>query len=201
MASVGDIIKTTLFHSVPNSGEALLVFHHVVETADMFNNNLKAAVIDWVENDWGPDWADLGALVAEINRVLIQKVNTAGEILLEIADETVDVPGNVATPCDAAGVAGFMHASTAQPKVRGRKFIPGIADEKLSNGKLTATALAELAILATHYIEDIPEPVGGGQLGPGVRSNSLSAFVPFSGSVVITDIPAYQRRRKPGVGS
>jgi len=57
-----------------------------------------------------------------------------------------------------------------------------------------------MALLLLEYLGDVPT-AGTGVLIAGLASKTLNQFVPFLSAGLIEDTPAYQRRRKPNVGS
>lgn len=96
------------------------------------------------------------------------------------------------------GVAALLTFPTAQPKVRGRKFLPPFAETNLTDalwGSATVTLLSTVASgVAAGFIGDVSsEPYVFGV------SNQAGLFRPFIEGLT-TNIPAYQRRRKQGVG-
>jgi hypothetical protein len=155
---------------------------------------------DWVEDVWHPEWSDSAANIAKIIGLAASIINADGTVDREIGDTSFDLAGDVATLGEPAAVAPFMYAPTNRAKTRGRKFIPGWADGRMENGVVNATGLADLTSLAALYIDTLTDLVSGAVLIPGVVSTVTVDFHPFIGSASVTNVPAYQRRRKPGVG-
>ena len=79
MAADGEIFRLNLEYSAPNTSQVLNVFHWRYNGAATANANVLAAIEDWVDNDWGPDWADfavddwtlIGGSVIRVNKRLV----------------------------------------------------------------------------------------------------------------------------------
>lgn len=97
------------------------------------------------------------------------------------------------------GVAALVRAYTSEPRVIGRKYLPGFASSALDDGVLITTALSHLAAFAVEWGTEI-ELSEGNELWPGVYSTVHSVVVVMSGTMVVPVHPGYQRRRRPGVG-
>lgn len=99
------------------------------------------------------------------------------------------------------GVAGIFSGLTTDPDVRGRKFWPGLGEDKQEEGALTSAALALLASVAVYYVTGHVGALTGATLNPGVWSTVQTNFRAFLGASIVNSILGYQRRRKPGVGA
>lgn len=200
MTTAGEIIRSTLFYSVPNASVPQNVFYHLFGGP----SRTDAATLDFLEVAWGTTfgdiWADLASTNATMDYVQCDVVNGDGTIVRSMGTVTLDVAGQVVGGTVAAATSGFIMANTALPKVRGRKYLPGMGELRIGNGIFDASALDELAAILAFYL-DVLTASDGATWTPGVLSRVIEAFVPFDGTGLINDIPAYQRRRKPGVGS
>jgi hypothetical protein len=105
--------------------------------------------------------------------------------------------GSVDTDAMPSGVAALITLDTGFKKTLGKKFIGGLVEAATTAGVLTPATIA--------YLEDVydlflfTQSLGGHDWMPGVWKKATSAFYPFI-SAVIRSVPAYQRRRKAGVG-
>lgn len=201
MAIDGEIIRVTLFYSMPNAGEMQSVFHYLVAGADMLDSEVISLLDDWIRIEWAPAWAELASENATLDSYLLQVVTGLGLVGRTLAAAGVGLAGDIIGPQDVAATSGKFFAATAIPKIRGRKFVPGIADALWAGGALTAPALADLVVLAVKYLARLPGPTTTPRLVPGVRSTVLNAFVAFLVQAVVSDLPGYITRRQPNVGS
>lgn len=97
------------------------------------------------------------------------------------------------------GVAGLVTLSTAQSKVRGRKFLAGIAENLTSGSVFTGSTVLFLANFGVGLLTAFTGSTSGNLWVWGVPT-STGGFQRFTAAQT-TNIPAYQRRRKQGVGS
>jgi hypothetical protein len=156
---------------------------------------------DWVTNVWGVDWTDLAQSACSIIGLALDIVDVSGHVLENIGAETLAIAGGVGGEVGVAAASAFMKADTALPKTRGTKYIPGLGEGNLTDGLLTTETLGDVALLFLDYILLYIGAVSSARYVPGVVSRTEEAFVEFEGGGYFTDVPAYQRRRKPGVGS
>lgn len=199
---VGEILRLTLFYSAANASVMQTVHTYQLTTGPVPDNEVIESLTGWVANVWYPDWRAFCSNEVTLDGWQADILNADGTVARNLgALSALNLAGAVISDNDAAAVAAYMQANTAVPKTRGRKFVPGVADERIQNGVLNATSVSQLALLALTYIAERTVTGGAGVLTAGVLSKTLQQFVPFINSVVVTDVPAYQRRRKPNVGS
>lgn len=202
MATIGEIVRLAIFYDQQGSSQPETVHTYSITDANPSDADLLTALSSWVENTWHDDWSDVASSDAQITGMEADILNGDGTVARNIgADTYTGLVGDVIGDNAAAAVAGLLVAYTAAPKTRGRKFIPGMAQPRLVNGVWNATTLAQLVILAAEYIADVAVGATGATLVAGVRATVSEAFVAFNNAVTVTDVPAYQRRRKPNVGS
>jgi len=202
MATASEIFRTTITYTIPNASAAQNVFWFSLANADALDSDVGDAIDGWIQGDFAPTWSNLASENCELVSHLVQCVNDDGSIKRDIGVYAVGEGGAIGGESESAAVSGFFFAPTSAPKVRGRKFIPGLSPGLIVNGALDLTGLSLLAALADLYLDTIPTLGGtGATLIPGVLSTAVNLFRYFGDTVLATDIPAYQRRRKPGVGS
>jgi len=200
MADSGDILRIVIQYGIPAASTMLNVFYARC-TDSVSDENVLLDWVEWATDEWGAAWDNMGALLAEINQVSVDVVDFEGHVLANIGSEVLAIPGTVDFDPAAGGVAAYMKADTEIPKTRGSKYIPGLTEDNIDGGFFDVTILGELAVLFVKYLTDWIGAAGGKTYQMGVPSRTLLEFVPFEGGGTFTDVPAYQRRRKPGVGS
>lgn len=99
------------------------------------------------------------------------------------------------------GVACLINAPTTDPDVNGKKYLPGGMETLVANGLWTGAFVAELVTWGTAWVEAFTGGTSLANFQPGVWSVKNSAFFPFRDAFSVGTIPAYQRRRKRGVGA
>lgn len=200
MAEIGEIFRATVNYSVPASSEAQNVFHWVLETATIEDFKIFDEISRWVEFDWGDHWAQIGSDDSTIESVKVDVVDIDGTIVRAVGLAVIGLSGGEAGGVVSAAVSAYMLLKTVRPKVRGSKYIPAMSESSIDNGALNTAALAQMAFLLIEYATTL-NPEGAAELVPGVPSRSLMVFQNFLDTGLIENIPAYQRRRKPNVGS
>lgn len=197
--SAGDILRVVLEYAFPGAGTALNVFHYIYSGGDVDETTVMDAIVEWAENEWGATWAGMASSTATLEGVRVEEVNVAGELLRDVGAELIGIVGTNGADVMPAAVSAYVQGYTNVPQVFGRKYVPGISEASIDNGTFTAGQLAQLALLLLDYIDEIN--VGTGQnLFPGVLSKRENAFKSFTNVGLFNNLPAYQRRRKSGVG-
>ena len=195
----GDILKVVLDYVVPGAGTALNIFFYEYEGADWIESDMMDDFADWWASNFGSHWQANACVTANMNTLHFYRVSAVGETLKDIGTRIIDLDGSLSGENVSAAVSMWMQGNTAIPQVRGSKYVPGMAETAVSNGTLTGGALTNLLLLLGSYVE-VLELQTGRFLSPGVLSKREEDFVAFAGGGQVTAIPAYQRRRKPGVG-
>jgi hypothetical protein len=100
------------------------------------------------------------------------------------------------------GVAGLITLPTTRTKTRGRKFIPALTTTSTSGGHWTGGALTAFANAAQVMLARVTStPLSGMLCEYTVVSMGVGSFATYDPTGArISAIPAYQRRRKEGVG-
>lgn len=197
--TTSDILKVVIDYVYPGAGTALNVFYYVYAGADEDDQDVVDAIVDWADNGWGNNWDNLASGAATLRAVTIQVVSGLGEILRDLGTTQINRPGQVTGEVLPAANSCYLQAYTDVPQVYGRKYAPGIGEEAVENGVFSAVAQANIALLLLEYLDTINVAVGN-NLFPGVLSKREAGFKAFNNSGLFRTLPAYQRRRKEGVG-
>lgn len=99
------------------------------------------------------------------------------------------------------GVAAQVNARTTDPDVQGKKFIPGFTEAHNVDGAWGSTTLTSMLAWAASWVTPFVGATTGATWTPGIWSPTRGTFIPASGTVIAKAEPAYQRRRKRGVGA
>lgn len=199
MASVGDIIKGVIEYDAPNSSMPLNIFHWVLTSNGDTDLAVLEAVASWAENVWGGGWKALASASCNLVSVRLSKVAPDGTTLSDLGVAMVGLAGTIGSQVMPAAVCGYVMAPTLIPKIRAVKYVPGVAEGLVDDGAFTSTGQLALSALGLAMLAGIAT-TGHGMLNPGVLSRPLTQFVPLASAFAINSIPAYQRRRKQGVG-
>jgi hypothetical protein len=198
--ATGDIIRLVVEYGIPAASAVLNVFYFEAGGA-MSDEDAGDDAADWVTNQWGDAWKNLGGILSEILTWSADTVDTEGHVLHNIGSGLVGLAGLVGSEEEPPAVAAYIKADTEFPKTRGSKYVPGLTEASVDNGYIDGTMLAVMATLLNLYMTAFSGTASLKTWVPGVPSRTLAQFVPFQGTGTITDVPAYQRRRKVNVGS
>lgn len=195
----GEILRTVLIYDQPSSSTPQNVFHHLYTGPGIDDQEIINSVNNWIINGWGDAWQEVASSNVSIEQFQCDVVNPDGTVARNLGGLLSGIAGGLPSPYNSAAASGYLLAYTDEPKQRGSKYAPGIAEAVVDNNLFDPIALANLAALLAVYVA--PITVGGLEhLIAGVLSRTLVSFVQFNGSGLIDGQPAYQRRRKQGVG-
>lgn len=196
----GEKLRVVAKYSAPNSSQILNVFMYEYNGAGDTDLDVLSACDTFFTDEWGPDWQALASNDFTFDELELDVLNTTGTVKRNIGSTPIGLTGSVVADMTPIGACYLLGADTIKPKQRGRKYVPGLENQGIVDGLLTAARLVTAALLAIEYLDTI-QGILAGDLTPGILSRTLASFEPFVASGSITDVPAYQRRRKPNVGS
>jgi len=118
-----------------------------------------------------------------------------GNILVDLDGESIGDP----LP---SGVAILGELLTDTSRVVGKKYVGGLSELAQTAGQWISTVSAAMLSSISEWMAQFQDLVDTTTYYvPGVYSTKALAFKPFTGAGVVRAIPAYQRRRKEGVGA
>jgi len=197
-----DVLRVVLEYAIPASSQVLNVFYFIVVGNPPSDEAVLTDLLEWAQTVWGDAWADIASSQADITGMTVDVLDpVTGDVLENVGTPTIAVTGTVADQVNAAAVAGYIKGDTQFPKTRGSKYVPGIGEALTETGLFNSTAVTGLLALLDIYLTVYAGVESGVDFRPGVISRALAAWVAFQGGGSTTDVPAYQRRRKPNVGS
>jgi hypothetical protein len=98
------------------------------------------------------------------------------------------------------GVAGLINAKSLDPDVSAKKYLGGLTESHGANGLLEAGQVTRYVDFAADWVTAFVGSDSAADWVPVVWSPTKLTPYFFTGTVIIPTIPAYQRRRKQGVG-
>lgn len=193
--------RVTIFYEGPNMSEPQNVFWFENDgIATGTDQLILDAFENWITTELAPPWSNLANNQAVMVEANVDEMTPVGEIFRPIGQIILDYQGSVAGEVSPAAVSAWMGSRTEAPRSRGSKYLPGIDEQRIVNGELSQTAMLALAECLVAYLTRI-DAGSNVILAPGCLNRVLEVFNQFIGSGSIESTPAYQRRRKPGVGS
>lgn len=199
--AVNDILKVVAVLAFTDGNIMQNVFNAlVVSGAGPFDD-------DDVVNDC-EDWLD--AMYANLtarmtntvdgSEVRVYKWDTVGLDWDEVGSSTWVFNPTGATTSTARGISGLINAKTTNPDVSGKKYLGGLTQNDLLAALLSAGYVTQLALFAIDWYTNFVGAASGATFGPGIWSPTDEVLYDMTGDVLLPVIPAYQRRRKQGVG-
>lgn len=98
------------------------------------------------------------------------------------------------------GVAALINAKTTDPDVNGKKYCGGLTEAAATDGLWSAGTITQLLGFAATWYTAFAGGTSGASWVPAIWSPTATNAFALSGDVITPTIPAYQRRRKRGVG-
>lgn len=98
------------------------------------------------------------------------------------------------------GVAALINLKTTDPDVSGKKYVGGFTEAGLTDGLWPALILSQLLSFGQDWYDPFVGSDSGASWAPGIWSVVDTVFKLAGSTLIIPTIPAYQRRRKRGVG-
>ena len=167
-------------------------------TTGQINSTWDAYIDDWLD-----EVLPVISTVVTFARVLIYVVDLLDGSGVLLSERSIARSGSAATGMLPHGVAiksNFKVAGRARPS---SFYLPGVTYGQLdSDGSFNGTVIG--AVLGGSNVWQTPRPIvgGTGNANPVYWSQKDLAFYSLQNAgIQLNDIPDYQRRRKPGVGS
>ena len=199
---VGDILRVAAIAAFTDSNVAQMIFNAVITGSGgpFDEDDIVADALAWINS-----------CVSYLTTSTTDTLD-GSEIIVYIydaIDDDWDEVGSTAwgwNPSSALdalprAVALLINCKTSDPDVNGKKYFPGLTEAANDDGSWSSGILTT----ATGFADDWTDPFVGGTSGadwtPGVWSPTNTNFYYMSGAYIIPAEPAYQRRRKRGVGA
>jgi hypothetical protein len=94
----------------------------------------------------------------------------------------------------------LITCQTTDPDVQGKKYVAGLSEGHCDDGLWQSGLVSALSDAAEDWLTAFVGAVSSADWQPGVWSPTRTNFYAATGSYAVPTIPAYQRRRKRGVG-
>jgi len=161
--------------------------------------DVLSAIEEWVEAAYTTLIADTSDLVT-FGETIVYEYDTVAMQWDNLGTATPAVTFTGISEMLPHGVAALVRAYSTQPRSIARKYLPGLVEEAQADGAWVATTLTALANFGNAW-DNVKSISLGNELRPGVWSSKYGTIYLLSGDEVVLADPAYQRRRRPGVGS
>jgi hypothetical protein len=192
------IVASLLF---PESVIAQNVFYAVF--TDTGTSDDEQDVVDdlatWIEAVYDTINAQISDLVA-LTGLKVYVYDSIDDDWDEVGDAVLTDAFEAASEMLPHGVAYLCHAKTTDPDVQASKFIGGMAEQTSEDGTWSSSTMTNFALFGAEWVGTFVGGITGADFAPVVWSTAQGVAKLFSGTIILNATPAYQRRRKPGVG-
>lgn len=178
---------------------------------NVFNAVVTGAGAPWDDADIvkdGLDWVE--TMYANITSLVSDEVDgsqVVGYVYDSVDDDWDELASDnwVWDPTGAGeqlprGVALLVNMRSTDPDVNGKKYIGGFGEGSSDQGLWIAGTVAAAILWAEDWNTSFIGSETGASWQPGIWSPTDTVFKAMSDTIIIPLIPAYQRRRKRGIG-
>lgn len=179
---------------------------------NVFNCVISGAGGPWDEDDVLDDCEDwLDNLYANLTTIVTNTVDGLSTIVYKydaVGDDWDEVGTNPFTwnPTGDAnqvlprGVAGLVTAKSTDPDTDARKYLAGFLEAQLVDTLWSAATVVFMAAFGADWVLPFVGAATAADFTPAVWSVVDTVAKSLVDTIIIPTIPAYQRRRKQGVG-
>ena len=198
----GTIIRIVASMLLPDSVIAQNVFYAVLTggSGPWDEADIVLDAIDYMDIIY-TIWATLGSDQAEVDAIQVYEYDPIDDDWDEVGSGVLGLTGGVAADMLPHGVAAFTQARSSDPDVSASKYWPGATETAQVDGAWTGPTVTGLATLADAWVAGDVGGASAANFVAGVWSPTETNFFYFNANITVNATPAYQRRRKPGVGT
>jgi len=199
---VNDILKVVATMVWTDGNIMQNVFNALIDggTGPFDDDDIVADAVSWMDNIYQNITANISDEV-DGSQVQVYKYDAGDDDWDEVGTGAFTWNPAAAPDQLPRGVAAMIYARTSNADVQGKKYFGGFTEDAVTNGLYSAAQVTQLLACAADWVIDFVGSDSVADWNPGVWSPTDLALYLMSGSVGANVIPAYQRRRKRGVGA
>jgi hypothetical protein len=198
---VGDILRVVAVLSWLDGDIAQNVFNAVISgSGGPFDDaDIVADALDWLDTMYANIVTQMSDEIdgSEIRLYIYDPIDDDWD---EVGSDAWSLNPSGVSDQLPRGVAQLVNCKTLDPDVNGKKYLPAPTEGIVTDGLFIAGAIADATDFAVDWVTGFTGATSGASWVPGVWSPTNTNFHPMSGTVILPTIPAYQRRRKRGIG-
>jgi len=199
--AVGDILRVVSVLSWLDGDLLQNVFNAEIDggTGPFADADVIDDCVDWLDNMYANF---VGQMSDEINgsECRVYKWDTVGLDWDEVGIEAFTFNPTGAGQQLPRGTALLINAKSSNPDVSGKKYLGAHTEDSVTDGLFTAGEVTRAAAFAVDWFTDFTGATSAADFNPGIWSTKDSIFYEMGEVAIVPSIPAYQRRRKNGVG-
>lgn len=197
----GDILRIVATYLWTDGNVMQNVFNAVVTGAGSpwDDDDIVADGLAWVQNLYA-NWTSILVNDVDGSQVVGYVYDPIDDDWDELAsDNWTFNPTSVAEQIPR-GVALLINMKSTDPDVSGKKYIGGFGEGSVTDGLWVAGSVAAAIAFAADWNAPFTGATSGASWQPGIWSPTDTVFRATDSTAIIPLIPAYQRRRKRGIG-
>jgi len=196
----GDRIKVAQEINLPGSVIAVNVYYFEADfIADQTDPAVVNALEAWIEALYGQLGTPLSSEVS-LGEMRVYRATGVPVVWDLRGTGTPSVSFVNAADMLPHGVSFLSRAYTERSLTIGRKYVPGFTEEDQTDGDWTVPGLADMANFNVKWGTQHEISVNN-TLNPSIYSTVTGFVYNLTNEFVLLAQPAYQRRRRPGVGT
>ena len=181
-------VNQNVFNCVPTGGGSPWDDQDVVDDME-----------EWLDDMYANIFTDMSDDISG-NEVIVYKYDALDDDWDEVGSQAWTLAPSQAAEQLPRGVAALVRLWTSDPDVQGKKYIPALTENAITDGLIVSTIITKLLAFAADWYLPFVGSTSGATFTPGVWSVVGTVFKAAVDHVATSTIPAYQRRRKRGVG-
>lgn len=155
--------------------------------------------LDWVENMYA-NMVTAASDELDGSQVQVYERDVVGDDWDEIGSTPWVWTPTVAGDYLPRGVAALINAKSTNADVSGKKYLGGLPEANCTEGLWVAATVVILAAFGVDWSTAFVGATTAADFLPAIWSTVDKTAYPMTGIQIVPTIPAYQRRRKRGVG-
>lgn len=201
---VSDVVRCIATFNMPESTISQLVYHFIGNTGTTATD---AEMVTAALAHFQAAWTNIDNRVSDQVQGDILEVQKYDFVLHQwdgIGQATFTAADGLSTADMLAhGTCGLVKILTVAARRQCRKYVPGLTETELTDGLFSTATVVDLALFGSALDQNL---IAGGLTSLFCSFNTDSTSVLYEtastrlGAVTATNLPAYQRRRRPGTG-
>lgn len=199
--SVGDILRVVAVMSWLDGDVLQNVFNVKIDggTGPFDVADVLDDMVDWLNNMYANFDSQMSDEI-DGSECRVYIWDTVGEDWDEVGIEAFPFNPTAAGQQLPRGTALLINAKSINPDVNGKKYLGAHTEDSVTDGLFTLGEVGRAADFAVDWFTDFTGLASAAEFDPGIWSPTYGVFYPMGEVAIIPSIPAYQRRRKNGVG-
>lgn len=199
--TVGDILRVVAVMAWTDGDIAQNVFNAVITGSGgpFTDADIVADAKAWLDNMYANMTGEISNQIdgSEVRVYLYDSVDDDWD---EVGSDTWTWDPTETNEPSPRGVSILINARTLDPDVSGKKYLAGNTIQDIDDSLFSAAIVANAVLFAADWYTAFTGGTSGASWTPAIWSPTRTNALVLNGTVLVPTIPAYQRRRKQGVG-